>query len=56
MLLDVPVARDGAAPITGLVRTEFIADRVGDDDLSLERLGFDTQLPRRRSRYVAGEG
>ena len=29
MLLDVPVARDGAAPITGLVRTEFIAGRAG---------------------------
>ena len=29
MLLDVPVARDGAAPLTGLVRTEFIADRPG---------------------------
>ena len=29
MLLDVPVARDGAQPLTGLVRTEFIADRPG---------------------------
>ncbi len=29
MLLDVPVARDGAVPLTGLVRTEFIADRPG---------------------------
>ena len=29
MLLDVPVARDGTAPLTGLVRTEFIADRRG---------------------------
>ena len=29
MLLDVPVARDGAEPLTGLVRTEFIADRPG---------------------------
>ena len=29
MLLDVPVARDGAAPLTGLVRTEFIASRSG---------------------------
>lgn len=29
MLLDVPVARDDAAPLTGLVRTEFIADRSG---------------------------
>ena len=29
MLLDVPVARDGTAPLTGLVRTEFIADRPG---------------------------
>ena len=29
MLLDVPVACDGAAPLTGLVRTEFIADRPG---------------------------
>ena len=29
MLLDVPVARDETAPLTGLVRTEFIADRPG---------------------------
>ena len=29
MRLDVPVARAGAAPLTGLVRTEFIADRSG---------------------------
>ena len=29
MLLDVPVARGGAEPLTGLVRTEFIADRPG---------------------------
>ena len=29
MLLDVPMARDGTAPLTGLVRTEFIADRSG---------------------------
>ena len=29
MLLDVPVARNGAEPLTGLVRTEFIADRPG---------------------------
>ena len=29
MRLDVPVARDGAEPLTGLVRTEFIADRPG---------------------------
>ena len=29
MLLDVPVARDDDAPLTGLVRTEFIADRSG---------------------------
>ena len=29
MLLDVPMARDGTAPLTGLVRTEFIADRPG---------------------------
>ena len=29
MLLDVPVACDGTAPLTGLVRTEFIADRPG---------------------------
>ena len=29
MLLDVPVARNDAAPLTGLVRTEFIADRPG---------------------------
>ena len=29
MLLAVPVARDGAAPITGPVRTEFIASRPG---------------------------
>ena len=29
MLLDVPVARDGDAALTGLVRTEFIADRPG---------------------------
>ena len=29
MLLDVPVAQDGTAPLTGLVRTEFIADRPG---------------------------
>ena len=29
MLLDVPVARDGDAPLTGVVRTEFIADRSG---------------------------
>ena len=29
MLLEVPVARDGDAPLTGLVRTEFIADRPG---------------------------
>ncbi len=29
MLLDVPVARDGAAPLEGLVRTEFIAERPG---------------------------
>ena len=29
MLLDVPLARDGAEPLTGLVRTEFISDRPG---------------------------
>lgn len=29
MILDVPVATDNGAPITGLVRTEFIADRPG---------------------------
>ena len=29
LLLDAPVARDGAAPLAGLVRTEFIADRPG---------------------------
>ena len=29
MLLDVPVARDGAEPLTGLVRSEFIADGPG---------------------------
>jgi hypothetical protein len=29
MLLDVPVARDGADPLTGLVRSEFIADGPG---------------------------
>ena len=29
MLLDVPVARNGAEPLTGLVRAEFIADRPG---------------------------
>ena len=29
MLLDVPVAQDGTAPLTGLVRTEFIAERPG---------------------------
>ena len=29
MLLDVPVASGGAEPLTGLVRTEFIADRAG---------------------------
>ena len=29
MLLDVPLARGGAEPLTGLVRTEFISDRPG---------------------------
>ena len=29
LLLDVPVARDGDQPITGLVRSEFIADAAG---------------------------
>ena len=29
MLLDVPIARGGAEPLTGLVRTEFIAERPG---------------------------
>ena len=29
MLLDVPLARDGDEPLTGLVRTEFISDRPG---------------------------
>ena len=29
MLLDVPVARNGAEPLTGLVRSEFIADGPG---------------------------
>ena len=29
MLLDAPVARDGTEPLTGLVRTEFIADGPG---------------------------
>ena len=30
MILDLPVARDGDKPVTGLVRTEFIPDRHGN--------------------------
>ena len=50
LLLDVPVARDGTAPLTGLVRTEFIADGPGISTWP----GSHAELSRRLARHLPG--
>jgi hypothetical protein len=67
MVLDVPIARDGDRPLTGLVRTEFIADAPGvrsmplsghSSTLSYPTVSMDTRdasLTRRRYPGQASE-